>query len=121
MATKRIKIYWFQFVIAAIWVGAIEAVLPYSMYPELRTFIINCLIVLTGIIAFEPVSKHIWKYVAISIVASLLIGVLREVGLWYMRSGLTLKRIGGPIITLIIITLILYLIAKATQKDKFRL
>ena len=121
MATRRIKIYWLQFVIAAIWVGVIEALLPSSMYPELRTFILNCLVVLTGILAFEPVSKHIWKYVAVSIVASLLISVLREAGRWYVGSGLTLRRIGGPAITLIIITVILYLIAKATQKDKFKL
>ncbi|MBN1755709.1 hypothetical protein JW877_05795 [bacterium] len=120
MAKRKIHIYWLQFLVLAIWVGVMEVIIPAGFYPELKRFIINFLVVMTGILAFEPIAAYVWKYVVVSLVASMLIEALRKVGIWYMRSGISLHRIGGPVLTLLVITIVAFMIARALQKDKFK-
>ena len=116
----KIHIYWLQFVIAAIWVGVIEVALYGKLHPETRRFVIDVSIVLTGILAFEPFGRHIFKYFLVSVGASVLIQLLRKVGHWYMSAGVGFWRLGGPIVALAVITLLLSIIGSVTNKDKLR-
>ncbi len=120
MARRKIHIYWLQFVIAAFWVGVIEVLISGNVHPKIHHFIIDILIILTGILAFEPVGRHILKYLLISFVASFLIQGLRELGQWYMAHGGGFWKIGGPIVALFVITIILYMIGSVTNKDRLR-
>ncbi|MCK5833113.1 hypothetical protein KAH81_05515 [bacterium] len=118
---RNVRIYWLQFVISAIWVGVVEVLLQSQVSMEIRRFIIDILIILTGVLAFEPVGRHIFKYLLIGVGASLLIQLLRKVGVWYMSSGPGFWKMGGPIIALCVITIILYFIGVITQKDKMKI
>ena len=84
---KRIKIYWLQFVLAAVWVGVIEVVLGNTIHPEIRRTLVDILVVLTGVLAFEPLGRHIFKYALVAFIASILIQILRKLGRWYMSAG----------------------------------
>ncbi len=118
---RTIRVYWLQFVIAAIWVGVIEVLIAKHVSYDLKRFVTDVLVILTGILAFEPIGKHIIKYLLVSLGASLLIQVLRRIGVWYISSGPGLWQIGGPLIALAVITLILVIIGIATHKDKVKL
>ena len=117
---RTIRVYWLQFVMAAVWVGVVEVLIRGRISPEIFRFIIDILVILTGILAFEPVGKHIFKYLIVSVGASLLIQALRRVGIWYMSANHGTWRIGGPVIALAIITALLYSIGIITQKDKLK-
>jgi len=118
---KKIHIYWLQFVIAAVWVGVVEVVTYGKLHPEIRRFIIDLLIILTGVLAYQPLGKHIFKYLLVGISASVLIQLLRKLGHWYMSAGSGFWRIGGPIVVLAAITIVLTLIGSFTKKDKLRI
>ncbi|HHS51067.1 MAG TPA: hypothetical protein ENN07_08135 [candidate division Zixibacteria bacterium] len=118
---RTVKIYWLQFVLAAVWVGVADVLIRKHVSGELRSFILDILIVLTGILAFEPVGRHIFKYLLISIGASLLIQGLRRVGEWYMSAGPSFWHVGGPLIALAGITILVYIIGAITHKDQMRL
>lgn len=117
---RTIKIYWLQFVIAATWVGVIEVLLYDKLHPDIRRFIVDVLIILTGVLAFEPFGKHVFKYVLVSMFASVLIQLLRKFGQWYLTSGIGNWKIGGPIVALIAITVLLAIIGSLTNKDKLK-
>lgn len=117
---RRIHIYWLQFVIAAFWVGVIEVFISGKVPLKIHHFIVDILVILTGILAFEPIGRHILKYLLISFVASFLIQGLRELGQWYMAHGGGFWRMGGPVVALFVITVILYMIGAVTNKDRVR-
>jgi len=117
---RKIHIYWLQFVISAFWVGVIEVLIAGKVPAKVRMFIIDLLIILTGILAFEPIGKHILKYLAVCFVASFLIQGFRELGHWYMANGGGFWRLGGPVVVLLGVTIILYLIGTVTNKDRVK-
>jgi len=117
---RKIHIYWLQFIIAAFWVGVIEVLIAGKVPPKVRLFFVDLLVMLTGILAFEPIGRHIFKYLAICFVASFLIQGFRELGHWYMAHGGGFWRLGGPVVVLLAITIILYVIGIFTNKDKVR-
>jgi len=117
---RKIHIYWLQFVIAAIWVGVIEVLLYGKVPPKIHSFIIDILVILTGILAFEPIGKHILKYLLICFIASFMIQGLRELGHWYMAHGGGFWKMGGPVVVLVVLTIVLFFIASITKKDRLR-
>ncbi len=117
---RKIRVYWIQFIIAAIWVGVIEVLIGSKLSTDVRRFVVDILVILTGILAFEPVGKHILKYLLICTGASLLIQVLRKIGNWYISAGPGFWQFGGPVIALAAITVLLYFIGVITQKDKVK-
>ncbi len=118
----KFKVYWLQFVLAAIWSGILEIFLNrYILHYELRAFLMNVAVVLTGILAFQPFSRKIFKYLALSIGASALISILRNVGHWYLQNNVSMGRVVGPVGTLFIISVVLILIFKALHKDSINI
>ncbi|RKZ31943.1 hypothetical protein DRQ36_00455 [bacterium] len=118
---RKIHIYWLQFVIAAVWVGVIEVALSGKVHPKVRAFIVDNLIILTGVLAFQPVGRQIFKYLLISSTASILIQILRELGHLYMSAGAGFWRFGGPVVALAAITVLLYVIGSITNKHRLKL
>ena len=119
----KVRIYWLQFLIAALWAGIIDAFFGAkldSIMPELRIFVLTFMTVLAGILAFEPISKPILKLGGVSFIITVVIGSIISIGRRLAFTSMPIKTFGGPLLIFAIITVIIFMILRYFRKDSLR-